>query len=162
LPAPLEGCSRPCISSPPRSSQPERSRAGILPDVSATGRRRTGVHFATVDPNYPAFSSPYGGCRVVTPFNMTVAVEHLAQLAIGHFQTHISSPRRLFRLDARIQSPAGRPAGLPACRCLIERVAHDVPTRIASVPVNHGVCAARVRTATAGVVNFRVTFTGAG
>jgi hypothetical protein len=78
---------------------------------------------ATVDPNYPAFSSPDGGCRVVTPFSMTVAAEHLTQLTIGSFQTHTSGPKRLFRLDARIESPAGLPHGT----CLIERIVHGLP-----------------------------------
>jgi hypothetical protein len=132
---------------------------GTLAD-SIDGAIYFGDSIALADTTYAplADTALSGGCQVVTPFSMTVAVEHLTQLTIGHFQTHISSANRVFRLDARIQSPAGVPHGT----CAVERIARGIPTRIASVPVNHGVCAARVRTATVGVVNFRVTFTGAG
>lgn len=107
--------------------------------------------------NYPPLASPiYGGCGVVTPYSMTVVLEHLTQLTLGRVPSYTSSPRSRFRLVARLTSPAGTPHG----SCLIERVVLGVPTRVANVAAVEGSCSAKVSNDTRAPVKYRVTFHG--
>jgi hypothetical protein len=109
-------------------------------------------------PNYPPLQTPVSQCTVVTPFSMTVAIEHLTQVSFGSLPGHLSSPRRRLRLQAHLQSPAGTPTGT----CLLERLKGSLPVRVAQTSTRNGVCTASVRGGRTGSFTYRVTFTGTG
>ena len=107
---------------------------------------------------YPLGAPLLGNCDVVTPFSLTVAVEHLTQVFFGNLPGHLSSPRQRLRLQARVQSPAGIPIGT----CMFERLEGSLPMRVAQTSTRNGVCTASIRAGRTGSFAYRVTFTGAG
>jgi hypothetical protein len=108
--------------------------------------------------NYPPLASPLlaDGCQVVTPYSTSYAVVHLTRMTLGHVAARVSSPRRHFRVAARVESPAGVPVG----SCRFERLVRGVATRVAEATVRHGVCSASVSVGADRRAAFRVSFQG--
>jgi hypothetical protein len=112
----------------------------------------------TIDICFTQFKDPcwYQRSRVQGAFSFTLAIVHKVDLQIAALPASVARGKR-FRLAARVQSPAGMPAG----ECDFRPVGTRGSKAVGPVQVRNGVCSARVSSGLGRKARFKVTFTPA-